>query len=172
VNPYLVIVLVIALLAFVIYRQMRTAAIEPRQLVIFPLILAVFGFINLQKQPPDSVAGAVALAASVLTALLFGIARGQTTQIWRAGNVVMRKGTTVTLLLWIVAIVVRIVIGGAARRAGVALSVTAGEIPLFLGITLAAQNAVIWQRRQAAETGKSASGVGADSVASNRRGDG
>jgi hypothetical protein len=164
-KAYAVIVLVVALLVFVVYRQMRTAAIEPRQLVVFPLILAVFGFINLQKQPPDTAAGAVALIASVLTALLFGIARGRTTQIWRAGNVMMRKGTTITLLLWIAAIVVRVVIGGVARRAGVALSVAAGEIPLFLGITLAAQNAVIWQRGHATEVRSRSTGadVGSDS---------
>jgi hypothetical protein len=152
VNPYVVIVLVAALLVFVVYRQMRSAPIEPRQLVIFPLILAVFGFVNLQKQPPDLIAGGVALVASVLTALLFGVARGRTTLIWRAGNVTMRKGTTTTLLLWIAAILVRVIIGGIARRAGVPLSMTAGEIPLFLGVTLAGQNAVIWQRAQAADT--------------------
>jgi hypothetical protein len=59
VNPVVVIVLVVAVLVFVVYRQMRTAAIEPRQLVIFPLILAAFGVVNLQEER-SATAGTVA----------------------------------------------------------------------------------------------------------------
>ena len=44
---------------------------------------------------------------------------------------------------------VRLGIGALAQRSGVAQSVTVGELPLFLGVTLAAQNGVIWQRAQA-----------------------
>jgi len=43
---------------------------------------------------------------------------------------------------------VRILIGIVAGREGVPVSVTTGELPLFLGITLAAQNALIWLRAQ------------------------
>jgi hypothetical protein len=57
--------------------------------------------------------------------------------------------TTVTLPLWIMAIALRIVIAVIGHREGVPTSVSTGEIPLFLGITLAAQNPVIWQRAQA-----------------------
>jgi hypothetical protein len=58
----------------------------------------------------------------------------------------LRKGTGVVLLLWIVGIALRLGIAVIARHQGVATSVSTGEIPLFLGITLAAQNLVIWNR--------------------------
>ena len=151
VSQYVVtIAIAVVVLVFIVYRQMRTAPIEPRQLVILPVFLCLVGISNLQRHPPDSVAIGVALGISVLTALIFGVARGLTTQIWRSGSVAMRKGTATTLILWVVAILVRIVIGLVARRAGVPVSVTTGEIPVFLGITLAAQNVVIWIRGQEA----------------------
>jgi hypothetical protein len=51
--------------------------------------------------------------------------------------------------LWIISIAARLGIGAVAQRHGVAQSVTVGELPLFLGVTLLAQNLVIWRRAQA-----------------------
>ena len=142
------IALAVLLVGFVIWQQVRTRPINPRQLVIPPLILAFLGITNLSGHPPDSAAADAALAASVLTGLVFGVARGISTRVWWSNGELLRKGTTVTLVLWAVAIVVRLLITVVARRQGVAASVTTGEIPLFLGITLAAQNLLIWRRRQ------------------------
>jgi hypothetical protein len=142
------IVLAALLVVFIIYQQLRTRQITSRNLVAPPLILAFLGIVNLNQHPLASGAAGTALGASVLTALVFGVARGITTQIWWSEGVLLRKGTTVTLLLWVVGIGLRIVIAVVARRGGVATSVTTGEIPLFLGVTLAAQNLVIWLRGQ------------------------
>lgn len=156
-SQYAVTILVAALIvAFIVYQQMRTRSIEPRQLVVFPVVLALLGIVNLDKHPPDSTAATVALVASVATAIVFGVARGATIQIWRANATPMRKGTTATLVLWVVGITLRIAIGIAAGRAGVPTSVSTGELPLFLGITLGAQNALIWMRGQEAAIGTSA----------------
>ena len=82
VSQYVVtIAIAVVVLVFIVYRQMRTAPIEPRQLVILPVFLCLVGISNLQRHPPDSVAIGVALGISVLTALIFGVARGLTTQI-------------------------------------------------------------------------------------------
>ena len=102
------IVLAILLLGFVVYQQMRTRPIRPRQLVIFPVILAFLGLSNLSKHSPASTAADVALGASVLTAILFGVGRGLTTRIWREGGVLVRKGTIATLLLWVVGLALRL----------------------------------------------------------------
>jgi hypothetical protein len=142
------VVIAVLLIAFIIYQQIRTRPINPRQLVVVPLFLGFMGVTNLNNHVPDSTAATTALGASVVTALLFGVARGITTHVWRADGALLRKGTTVTLALWLMGIVVRIAIGVVARREGVPLSVTTGEIPLFLGITLAAQNILIWIRAQ------------------------
>jgi FtsH-binding integral membrane protein len=144
------IVIAALLLVFIIYQQVRTRSINPRQLVVLPVFLAILGIVNLDKHPPASASAGTLLAASVITALVFGAARGITTEVWWSPDrEQLRKGTTVTLLLWIAAIALRIVIAIIGHREGVPTNVSTGEIPLFLGITLAAQNLVIWQRAQA-----------------------
>jgi hypothetical protein len=142
------IVVAVLLISFVIYQQLRTRPINARQLVVLPVILAILGIVNVNRHPPASVAADTALVASVVIALAFGIARGFTTQVWWSDGVLLRKGTWVTLALWIVGIAFRLAVGVVAQREGVSANVTSGEIPLFLGITLAAQNVLIWLRGQ------------------------
>jgi hypothetical protein len=98
VNQALIGVVAIALVVLIIYRQMRAMPVQPRQLVLFPVFLAILGIINMLKAPPGSSGVAAAFVASVLAAIIFGVARGLTTYVWRAGGVVMRKGSVVTLL--------------------------------------------------------------------------
>ena len=150
------IVIAAVFLAFVIYQQMRPRSIRSRQLIVIPVILALLGVSNIAKHSPHSTAANVALGASILTAIAFGVGRGATVQIWRAGSVLMRKGTAFTLVLWVVGIALRIVIGIIAGRSGVPAGVTEGELPLFLGITLATQNALIWLRGQEGKIGTTA----------------
>jgi hypothetical protein len=138
-----------ALVLFIIYRQLIRRPIEARQLVVLPVVLAALGLINLNHEPPTASAAVVALVASLVSAVVFGLARGFSTRVWQDAGGVLRQGTPVTLALWIVGIALRIGIGALAHRAGVAQSVTVGELPLFLGVTLAAQNLVIWMRAQA-----------------------
>src|SRR5579859_7528212 len=148
-SQYAVTILIAALLlVFIIYQQLRTRSINPRQLVVLPAFLAFMGIVNLNQHPPASAAAVTALGVSVVTALVFGVARGITTQVWWSDGRRLRKGGTVTLILWIVGIGLRILIAVISRREGVATNVATGEIPFFLGVTLAAQNLVIWYRGQ------------------------
>jgi hypothetical protein len=139
----------VALVLFIIYRQLQRWPVEGRQLVVVPLVLAVLGLYNLNRQPPATSAGVIALVASLGSAVVFGLARGASTRVWQEAGSVLRQGAPLTVVLWIISIVLRAGIGALAHRAGVAQSVTLGELPLFFGVTLAAQNLVIWLRAQA-----------------------
>jgi hypothetical protein len=136
------------LVLFIIYRQLVRRPVEGRQLVVLPLVLAVLGLYNLNRQPPAASAAVIALVASLATAVVLGLARGLSMRVWQDAGSVLRQGAPITAALWIIAIALRIAIGAIAHRAGVAQSVTFGELPLFLGVTLAAQNLVIWMRAQ------------------------
>ena len=138
-----------ALVLFVIYRQLRMQPVEGRRLVVFPLVLAVLGLYSLANKPPATSAALIALVASLASAIVLGLARGVSMRVWRDAGSVLRQGVAITVALWIIAIALRIGIGAIAHRDGVAQSVTVGELPLFLGVTLAAQNVVIWMRAQA-----------------------
>jgi len=145
----LTLVLGIALVLFIIYRQLVKRPVESRQLVVLPLVLAALGLTNLNHEPPATSAAVSTLVASLASAVVFGLARGVSVRVWQEAGTVLRQGTAITLALWVIAIALRIGIGAIAHRDGVAQSVTFGELPLFLGVTLAAQNVVIWMRAQA-----------------------
>jgi hypothetical protein len=70
-------------------------------------------------------------------------------RVWQEAGRLLRQGTAITVALWIISVVLRLGIGALARRAGVAESVTLGELPLFFGVTLGAQNLVLWRCAQA-----------------------
>lgn len=142
-------VLAVALVLFIIYRQLRRQPMEGRRLVVVPLVLALVGLYSLSNKPPAAGAAVTALVASLVCAVILGLARGASMRVWWEAGSVLRQGGLLTLALWIVSIAVRIGIGAIAKRAGVAQSVTVGELPLFLGVTLAAQNVVLWTRAQA-----------------------
>lgn len=139
----------VALALLIIYRQLRRQPLEGRRLIILPLVLAVLGLYSLSHKPPTAGAAVAALVISLASAVVLGLARGGSMHVWLEAGSVLRQGVLLTLVLWIVSIIVRVAIGAIAQRSGVAQSVTVGELPLFLGVTLAAQNVVIWQRAQA-----------------------
>jgi hypothetical protein len=137
------VILAAVILAAVIWGQMRTRLVRPHALVIVPAVLAYIGISNLMQHPPHAGSADVAIAASIVTALILGVARGAVTQVWQSERGLMRKGTALTLVLWAVLIAIRLGIAAVARAAGVDTAVTEGEFPLFVGVTLAAQNVVI-----------------------------
>ena len=139
----------VALVVFIIYRQLSRQPLEGRRLVVLPLVLAVLGLYNLSHKPPTMGAAVTALAISLASAVVLGLARGVSMRVWQEAGTVLRQGAPLTLALWVLSLVVRLGIGALAQRSGVAQSVTVGELPLFLGVTLAAQNGVIWTRAQA-----------------------
>lgn len=144
----LVAVIGVALVLFIVYRQLSRQALEGRRLVVLPLVLAVLGLYNLSHKPPSTGAALTALVISLVSAVMLGLARGASMRVWQESATILRQGVALTLALWILSFAVRLGIGALAQRAGVAQSVTLGELPLFLGVTLAAQNGVIWQRAQ------------------------
>jgi hypothetical protein len=140
-----------ALVLFIIYRQLQRRPVEGPRLVVMPLVLAVLGLYGLTQLPPATGAAVTALVASVASAVAFGLARGLSMRVWQDAGGALQQGAPLTVVLWAISFVVRVGIGAMAQRAGVAPSVTLGELPLFFGVTLGAQNLVIWRRAQSSD---------------------
>lgn len=137
----------VALIGFVLYRQMSRVALNPRRLVLLPALIAVFAVQQLGRQTVTLDAGTLAfLGASLIVSVLAGIWRGTTFRIWTDAGVVMTKGTWVTLVAWGVLIAIRLPFAVAGHAANYPQGLVIGELLLALAFTFAAQNAVIWLR--------------------------
>jgi hypothetical protein len=137
----------VALIGFILYRQMSRLPLSPRRLVLFPTVMALFGLQQLIRQPFTVDLRTVAfLGASLAVSILAGVWRGTTFRIWTEAGVVLIKGTAATLIAWGVLIAIRAPFALASHAANYPQGLVIGELLLALAITFAAQNAVIWRR--------------------------
>jgi len=142
----------IAVLALVLWRQLATRRLS--ESYRFSVILAVVGIIEfadfLQGHPHDSGAIAAAVAGSLVLAAGFGWIRALTVRVWRQdGGQLLRKGTWLTAVLWVVSLAVHLgyddlVAGHVTGKNGG--NVANATVVLYLVITLTAQRYALLRR--------------------------
>jgi hypothetical protein len=161
VNSTTVVNLVIglAVLGFILYRQMQVRPVKASMRL--PLILAVIGVIELgqflqhHKHGPAVYA---ALVGSLVLAAVFGGIRAVTVRLWLDGGQGMRQGTWLTLVLWLVSLGVHLgydyLVDGKGAQAGLGTA----SLTLYFAVTYAVQRVILdWRVQRIAD----ASGPGA-----------
>jgi hypothetical protein len=141
----------LAVLALVLYRQLVTRRLsESYRLSVILVIIGAVQFGSFLKGHPGNPGGIVAaVAGSLVLAAAFGVARAITVRVWRQGDVLLRKGTWVTAVLWIVAVAAHygyddLVAGHITGKNG--SSVGNATILLYLVISLTVQRFVLLER--------------------------
>ena len=96
----------LAVLALVLVRQLSTRRLsESYRLSIILAIIGAVQFVDFLKGHPGNPGGiTAAVAGSLVLAAAFGVARAITVRVWRQGGQLMRKGTWITAILWIIAV--------------------------------------------------------------------
>lgn len=133
----------VAVVGYVIYRQLRTRQVNEGRFYLLPLVLCGVGIAqgHLIDQEHRSVSEAL-LAAGFAAAVLLGAYRAWTMTIWRdTAGVLWRKGTPQTAVAWVLSFAARIGLAVVGAQAGVKSA--SGSILVFVGLTLLAQSAVV-----------------------------
>lgn len=141
------VVLGIAVLGLLIYRQLRTRRV--RASVRVPVVLAVIGVIqaeNTLKTVHDTNAVVAGLAGSLGLALVFGVARAMTVRLSFREGQWWQQGTWLTALLWLAAVAAHF--GYDALLGSNGARISAATIVLYLAVTFGAQWAVVQFRSQ------------------------
>jgi uncharacterized membrane protein len=144
VSAALNVVLVLALVVFILYRQTIARPLTARGIWLLPAILiivAIAGISNVDHGALTDTA-AIYLVIDVVSSLALGVLRGCFIRVFERDGVMWRQGNVVTIALWVVAIGIRIVIGFFASNAGVGAVSVAG-LELALAASLLGQNAVV-----------------------------
>ena len=143
----------LAVLALVLYRQLATRRLsESYRLSIILAVIGAVEFVNFLKGHPGNPSGITeAVVGSLVLAAVFGVARAITVKVWRQGGQLMRKGTWVTAILWIVAVAAHygyddLVAGHLTGKNG--SSVGNATVLLYLVISLTVQQFVLLARVQ------------------------
>jgi hypothetical protein len=136
------------LLPWSIWRQMRAHEITPAGLVKLPLIFAAIGALGLGTRELPTDRNAIAyLAFSLVLSLAFGVWRGARVSVWRdASGALMSQGNRTTIALWVALLSSKFVLGAFASITHWFPAEHAGEIFLFLAFSFVAQNVVVAHR--------------------------
>jgi hypothetical protein len=161
------IVLGVAVLALLIYRQVIARPVNARGLQIV-VILAVIGLIQTVGyfDKYHSTDGAyAALGGSLVLAAIFGALRSVTVRLWIQDGQAWQKGNWLTGLLWAVALAAHLGYDAlvASGHGHGAPSVGDATVVLYLAVSLGIQRVIIQQRANRLTPGGSAPGAGSSS---------
>jgi hypothetical protein len=133
-----------AILVLLLYRQLTVRPLNDGR---FSVVLIGVGLVELVAygQHHRLTDGILAfLAASLAISVLLGAVRAVTVRLWRQDGRVLRQGTWLTALLWLVSIGSHLAIG--AVQQGSTAAATGAATLAFLGVTLGAQQVVLRAR--------------------------
>lgn len=139
--------LVLALVAFLVYRQTVARPVVARRLWLLPGILAVVGVVVVANVSTGRLSYTALewIGIDLSVSLVLGAVRGWFVRVYERDGVMWRQGGVITVCLWLVAIAVRVLIGIFAGNAGVG-NVSEAALELALATSLLAQNTVIANR--------------------------
>jgi hypothetical protein len=131
----------------VINRQVRGSLVSQRSLLLMPGILLVIGATSISTALHTATPGEIAfLLLDVVILLGLGLARGSSVSLTMTPQGLFQKGTGATLALWLVTIGLRVVGAFASAAIWPHGTLSQASIALSIGITIGAQNAMIYRR--------------------------
>ena len=155
------IILGLAVLALLIYRQLAARPVNASalRLIAILLIIGLFQTYQFLSKGHDHPLTFAALGGSLVLAAIFGALRAGTVRVWLQDGQAWSQGNWLTAALWIASLVahlgydVLVVHGPGARGLGTA------TIVLYLAVTLGFQRVLVFRRAQRLQlAGPAASG--------------
>jgi FtsH-binding integral membrane protein len=139
----------VAVLALLIFRQLRARPVRGNQRLV--LVLVVIGLIEavqyMQKLHSVSVA-IVALAGSLVLAAVFGAARAATVRLWVQDGQPWAQGNLLTAALWVLALAAHLgydyLVGQHKDIGGIGTA----TVILYLAVSLGVQRLIVTLRAQ------------------------
>jgi hypothetical protein len=138
-------------LFFVLLGQARIGVVRRFFRPRLAVFLGVLGFIETIAYAGDhhvpSSSWAWVAGTMVLGALGVGALRGLSMRVWSGNGWVVRQGTAVTMVLWLVTLLAHVFGDAGGSQAGAA-DLAGATLLLYLGLTLGMQSYVVFRRGQ------------------------
>jgi small basic protein len=123
--------------------------------MVIPLVLLVIGVVGLEQgsSRPDGAKLGILIALLAVDAVGLGAVRAWTVRLWRDAQGVLRLGTWVTVVLWLVGL-------GIHEGVDVTAHIPAASTLLYLGVTFLARQLVLQARASRLEQQPPGTGPG------------
>jgi hypothetical protein len=140
---------VLGLTGWALYKQTRTAQVAGSGRFKTAIIFAVIGLCIGGFDLPSGATGWLMIAISMGLSLVVGVARGRLTRIWLATDGrVMRRGTMLTVGLFLGLAAAKFILGTAAYAWHIDDGQGFGEVLLMIAIMVAVQAELVYRRGQ------------------------
>jgi hypothetical protein len=150
------IILGLAVLALLIYRQLRSqpvnssAALRIIAILLIIGLLQTFQFLSKYHAHPLTYA---AIGGSLVLAGIFGVLRASTIRLWLQDGAAWSKGNWLTAALWLASLVAHLAYDFVVWRGPGVRGLGTATIVLYLAITLGFQRIIVLQRAQRLQLG-------------------
>ncbi|HEX4213728.1 MAG TPA: hypothetical protein VIA06_10460 [Candidatus Dormibacteraeota bacterium] len=140
--------LAVVIFVYVLARRLAGHPLSARRLFILPVVAVGLGLIELVNGAPAHVKplDVELLLLSALISIGLGAWRGLTVRIFVRGGFPWQRYTAATVLLWIVQIAAKFAVTYGGEKGGATLASSTWALILTLGLSLAAEAAVIAPR--------------------------
>ncbi|WP_214415302.1 hypothetical protein [Sphaerisporangium fuscum] len=140
---------VLAVIAFVVYRQFKTRQATGYGLRYFALAMIVAGLASGGLVVKENLLlGVALLAVELVVAVGFGVLRARTVRVWRdEDGVLWSRGTGWTMLGWLASVLARVGIYAVGQALGLPQPPT--TMLVFMGVTVGTQAFVVARRARA-----------------------
>src|SRR5689334_12066547 len=131
---------ILALVGYAVYRQTRVSEVHARGRFKLAMIYGIVGICVGGFDMPSGVGGLAMAAGSVALSVVIGLWRGQLTRLWVEPNgQIMKKGTAVTVGLFLAMIMIKFATGTWAYFAHIDDGEGFGAVMVMIGLMVAVQ---------------------------------
>jgi hypothetical protein len=144
---FLWIAVAVVAVGYVMVRRFAGEPVRLKRLVVLPLGLAAWGVLNLGKVAHGlSTVDVVVLVVEGLVAVLAGMVRGATIQVYVRDGYLWQRYRALTIAVWVALAAVRVGLGFGAAALGAHRAVLSASLLLMLGLSLLGEAAVVVPR--------------------------
>jgi 4-hydroxybenzoate polyprenyltransferase len=151
-NTVITVIISLIVLGFILSRQLREQPIKEDRGFQLPILLCVFGLLEIATSFEAETKGltflsVILLLVGLFSGAIFGWIRAKNTHLWYDKGQLMRQGNVITIVLWVVGIGLHLGLESFSGHINPAsASITNTSILLYLGISLAVQRYITLQR--------------------------
>lgn len=143
------VVAILALTGWAVYKQTKITEIVAKSRFKMAIIYGIVGLGIGGFDAPSGALGVGMLAFGLALSVVVGLARGQLTHIWmEPDGRIFRKGSALTVGLFLGMIAVKFILGAWASIAHVDDGAGFGEVLVMIALMIAAQAQLMWHRAQ------------------------
>ena len=143
------IVAILALTLWAIYKQTVIAEVNRRSRFKMAIVYAAAGVAVGGFDLPSGLAGWGMIVTGLALSLVVGLYRGRLTRVWAdADGHIWRRGTALTIGLFVALIATKFALGAFASVRGIDDGAGFGEVLVMIAVMIAVQAEIIWRRAQ------------------------